>query len=160
MYRAEIIVDTDVLDAYHDLLARFPSVLKIAFDRNTRQIRRQLLVELRRPIPPVKYPVQWTSERQRRAFFATDGFGRGIPTQRTGKLQAGWQVSYDAKHYDGAITVKNTVPYERYVTGYQQQGFHKATGWYNTDDILLDYSEKLTDQLITTFFTVTQPEGI
>jgi hypothetical protein len=30
------------------------------------------------------YPVTWDSEKQRRAFFATNGFGHGIPYKRTG----------------------------------------------------------------------------
>lgn len=32
---------------------------------------------------PITYPVQWDSERQKRAYYATDGFGAGIPYQRT-----------------------------------------------------------------------------
>jgi hypothetical protein len=28
---------------------------------------------------PVVYPIEWASERQRAAFFATNGFGHGIP---------------------------------------------------------------------------------
>lgn len=32
---------------------------------------------------PVTYPIQWDSDKQKRAFFATDGFGSGIPYQRT-----------------------------------------------------------------------------
>lgn len=37
------------------------------------------------------YPINWASEKQRRAFFATDGFGRGIPTPRTDGLVNSWQ---------------------------------------------------------------------
>lgn len=40
---------------------------------------------------PITYPVQWDSERQRRAFFATGGFGKGIPYQRTGGYIAAWK---------------------------------------------------------------------
>ncbi len=40
---------------------------------------------------PVSYPIQWDSEKQRRAFFATNGFGNGIPYSRTGDLA--WTVS-------------------------------------------------------------------
>ena len=39
---------------------------------------------------PITYPVQWDSEKQRRAFFATNGFGGGIPHVRTGAYQRGW----------------------------------------------------------------------
>lgn len=34
---------------------------------------------------PVQYPIRWDSLKQQRAFFATNGFGHGIPYKRTGK---------------------------------------------------------------------------
>lgn len=40
---------------------------------------------------PIRYPVQWDSERQRRAYFATNGFGAGIPYRRTHKMRLGIQ---------------------------------------------------------------------
>lgn len=111
-----------------------------------------------------KYPIRWTSERQRRAYFATKGFGRGIPTRRTHALSKGWNVTLDidqigrlesftvslltflAKFGVGQapappppsiwITVDNAVPYEQYVTGVDQQGFHKDTGWYSAPSVL------------------------
>ena len=42
-----------------------------------------------------KHPIQWDSAKQRRAFFASDGFGGGIPHVRTGAYQAGWHVFVD-----------------------------------------------------------------
>lgn len=47
---------------------------------------------LKQPGGPITYPVHWDSERQRRAFFATGGFGRGIPSTRTGTYQRGWMI--------------------------------------------------------------------
>jgi len=122
---------------------------------------------------PVKRPVRWTSERQRRAFFASNGFGRGIPTQRSGKV-AQWITFVD---YDGLekqrlflyqlklylatlnplklgkrpaqmkdftlISIENDAPYMRYVTGFNQQGFHKDTGWIYTPSIILDAVEEV-----------------
>jgi len=38
---------------------------------------------------PIRYPVQWDSERQRRAYFATNGFGSGIPYQRSNRMILG-----------------------------------------------------------------------
>jgi hypothetical protein len=35
---------------------------------------------------PVQRPIRWDSERQQRAFFASGGFERGIPYQRTHHL--------------------------------------------------------------------------
>jgi hypothetical protein len=118
---------------------------------------------------PVKYPIRWTSERQRRAFFATNGFGRGIPTKRTGDV-ARWGVFVD---YDVFLAMsdwtfqlkifmatlnplkkiglkaapKSAViarifispaaeKYQRYVTGTEQQGFHRDTGWIYAPSII------------------------
>lgn len=59
---------------------------------------------------PIRYPVQWDSQRQRKAFFATEGFGKGIPTQRTGGYRQGWKVQplqfgykLENRHPAGAI---------------------------------------------------------
>lgn len=59
---------------------------------------------------PIQYPVQWDSEKQRRAFFATDGFGRGIPYSRIGAYERSWAVerkplgtTLHAPHPAGAI---------------------------------------------------------
>lgn len=41
---------------------------------------------------PVRYPIDWDSPRQKRAYFATNGFGRGIPYKRTNKYPLGWQL--------------------------------------------------------------------
>ncbi|KKK65619.1 hypothetical protein LCGC14_2972340, partial [marine sediment metagenome] len=59
---------------------------------------------------PVARPIQWTPaaiqdkppnvnfggqryySKQKAAFFATDGFGGGIPSTRTGAILNGWQV--------------------------------------------------------------------
>ena len=42
---------------------------------------------------PVTYPIIWDSPRQQAAFFATDGFGKGIPTGRSGQHVGGWLQS-------------------------------------------------------------------
>jgi len=59
---------------------------------------------------PITYPVKWDSDKQRKAFFATDGFGRGIPTTRTDNYRLGWKVDsmpngflLSNKHPAGAI---------------------------------------------------------
>lgn len=38
---------------------------------------------------PVRYPINWDSPRQKRAFFATNGFGAGIPYRRTHQMRLG-----------------------------------------------------------------------
>ncbi len=92
---------------------------------------------------PVRYPIAWTSERQRRAFFATDGFGRGIPTGRSGALSRGWQHQVVARNFDVSGVIENLTPYGPFVQGRQQQGFHANTGWSVLDvDPLRDKLEE------------------
>src|SRR4030042_4001946 len=119
---------------------------------------------------PVKYPIRWTSERQRRYVLGfvlkRDAQGNIVPTQRSGKVRE-WAVFVDhdaldkirsfafqlrlflasldpgklgrlaSPPNDGVlIAFKSNVPYQRYVTGLNQQGFHTDTGWLYSPDII------------------------
>lgn len=100
---------------------------------------------------PVKYPIEWTSEKQRRAFFATDGFGHGIPYQRTGKLALAWDFEIE----ENSAVIRNKAPASPFVYGSLaksnpggfQQRFHINTGWQtasNTADFWLhEFSRQL-----------------
>lgn len=70
-------------------------------------------------------PYQWQSEAQRRAYFATDGFGGGIPYQRSQELANAWQTKGSGVDQ----TVINDAPYAQYVMGEQIQQGHRADGW-------------------------------
>lgn len=98
-----------------------------------------LVADLQQTPGKVKYPIAWTTEKQRRAFFATDGFGKGIPTKRTGALANAWIVTFHGEGTRFNVVVQNEVPASRFVYGSLaqnlsqaarfQQGFHKTTGW-------------------------------
>ncbi len=71
---------------------------------------RELKSRMSKPGAPIRYPVQWDSPKQKRAFFATNGFGKGIPYQRTNKyIQSGEvqrfadKVTFSNPHPAGAI---------------------------------------------------------
>jgi hypothetical protein len=132
--------------------------------RKLQQWQAQTLQRLQQEPGSPHYPIRWTSLRQKRAFFASDGFGRGIPTRRTHALSRGWDVFVNIEQIGrieaykvallefltrltgGAaptpppavviVSVDNPVKYEQYVTGIHQQGFHQDTGWQYTPDIL------------------------
>lgn len=62
------------------------------------------------PGAPSSSPKEWDTDRQRKAFFASDGFGGGVPYERTGAYQASWTVERQplgavlyAPHPAGAI---------------------------------------------------------
>lgn len=105
------------------------------------------------PGPP-KYPIRWTSERQRRAFFATNGFGRGIPTPRTGKIAADWEVSFVAVEGGGILVLSNPHSAAKFVHGPDPfaQGFHIDTGWTQIDDIQNDFYNEWEGSATQAFF--------
>lgn len=69
------------------------------------------------PGKPISYPVQWDSEKQRRAYFATKGFGSGIPYQRTGAYNKGWQIEQTGYRLAREFTLSNNVKYANWVSG-------------------------------------------
>lgn len=78
----------------------------LALRQTIKNIRHRMMEEGR----PVTYPVRWDSERQRRAYFASNGFGRGIPYRRTHRYRFGWREEIHAfggtlhnEHPAGAI---------------------------------------------------------
>jgi hypothetical protein len=128
------------------------------------QWQAQLLAQLQQEPGAPKYPIRWSSERQRRAFFASNGFGRGIPTKRSHAMSQAWQVSINVEQITRfqvftntligflarfkvtepptpppptiIVDVSNPVSYTRYVEGEDQQGFHKDTGWLYAPDVI------------------------
>lgn len=102
--------------------------------------------DLRRPGAPVTYPVRWDSEKQRRAFFATDGFGRGIPTVRTGAYNAGYMIVRTDRGY----RLENRLAYAKYVGGSaygtQQSRIHGGR-WKLMRDIVDEHIETLPEEV-------------
>lgn len=158
-------VDADVAELLiRDLKTKARKFRRLYRDRIT-QLADETIRELARPAPPVKYPIQWKTERQRRAFFATRGFGKGIPTRRTGAINRGWKYIQVADFRQGLFTVYNDattrdyftgqlVFYEQFVQGEFQQPFHKNTGWRPAQDVLADALVRAEDVLIDTWYEV------
>lgn len=58
---------------------------------------------MREEAPPPKRPIRWDSDKQRRAFFATNGFGGGIPHKRTHKYRNAWTT----RRITAGVTLSN-----------------------------------------------------
>ena len=71
----------------------------------------------------ITYPVKWDSPRQRRAFFASNGFGRGIPTKRTGAYIKGWRL---VRAKQDAWRIENNTKGANYIGGNRQSRIHKG----------------------------------
>lgn len=118
----------------------FPSVIAEAAQEAAQRVTPQIRVLAAAP-RPVRYPIAWKSARQRRAYFATNGFGRGIPYQRTGTTAQGWQVEAERVGDVTALAISNRVDHAKYVYGTVQdptlqQPFHAATGWPTAGDVV------------------------
>ena len=103
------------------------------------------------------YPIRWTSERQRRAYFATNGFGRGIPSTRTGGIVGDWQAEFNQSDYGGILALVNMNPAAQYLQGDRAQGFHKDTGWVQLDDVTDDAYKEMGDVAVFTFYQIGDP---
>jgi hypothetical protein len=100
------------------------------------------------PGTPIQYPVQWDSEKQRRAFFATNGFGKGIPYTRDGGYERSWTVdrqplgaTLHAPHPAGAIGGM--------ASGWQSS-IHRNR-WNNLIKVLFDELGKIPDAISNKF---------
>lgn len=160
MFKYETTISNpDLITAYVELLRHVPDVVNIEMARAANKNAPLLLADLRKAPGAVKYPIAWKSAKQRKAYFATDGFGRGIPTQRSGALGGGWRVTVVyAPNKITSIAARNDVPYRRFVTGEDQQPFHRNTGWQKDDDTLQIWSLIMADDvetgLIRSFYAV------
>jgi hypothetical protein len=130
--------DTPVLKRIQRFARAYPELaLKSARDNIVPFVDIRVDRQLRRNVPgKVKRPIRWTSEKQRRAYFATDGFGAGIPYKRTGRLPAAWRV--ESAIGPGGLTISITNPSKAapFVYGRWKQQFHTDTGWPDARPII------------------------
>ena len=52
----------------------------------------RMKTRLSQPAAKPTYPIHWDSEKQKRAYFASNGFGEGIPYRRKGTTERAWQL--------------------------------------------------------------------
>lgn len=147
--------DFTVLDNMVVLLDQFPELIGDEMQSVVNEFEPQMLEELRVDPGPVKRPIDWTRSqqpanrgpnmpdgtysKQKAAYFATDGFGGGIPSKRTGGVQKGWQGTVERGNNTFSYAVENTSRASRWVYGSLaqnvaaalrfQQPFHRNTGW-------------------------------
>lgn len=64
-----------------------------------------------------QYPIAWDTLKQRRAFFLSNGFGRGIPTKRTYAIVTSWKQEIKLSNNSIIGQLYNTHPAAGYVMG-------------------------------------------
>lgn len=157
MITASIKVDTKLLQELRETIADAPKNLRPVFEQNSRRVREQIETEMRKPAGPPDYPIRWKSERQRKAFFASNGFGRGIPTRRTGTYIQGWKVIFRGLNVSDGVVIElvNPVSYSDYVGGGNAQPFH-IDRWPQAVDVVVKYEEELFSTLVVSWFAVVE----
>lgn len=138
---------------------RFQSLM----DRRGPKAARAALKALKtEPGPPIS-PWIWQTDKQRRAFFATDGFGRGIPALRGRPplVTESWEVVFARTNTGGEVALINPVPWMPYVQGDWVQTAHLQTGWVNVQDVTEDFFRETEDTVTVTWFDAAEPfEGV
>lgn len=138
-----------------DLSAEIPRVGRRQIRTVLNRIQKRLSVPGKSPT----YPIKWDSAKQRRAFFATDGFGRGIPTKRTGEYASGWKIESITNGY----VLKNDTTYGKYVGGdaygVVHSGIHKDR-WQVYRDVVDEEIEKLPDEIEKEIVMVARRVGL
>lgn len=156
MIRTAAIFDYKTVDGLIDFTRAYPDYANEVAVDVWRGIEPRFMDELTFTPGPVQYPMEWTSEKQRKAFFATDGFGAGIPTPRTGKLQESWYTRLEVRRGSLALTLANSRPEAPFVFGDlipgrrkdPMQQFHKNTGWVPVAQTVTFWQGALADAYV------------
>jgi len=168
MISAEFVPATAQIEAYHQNLRQYPTQLTRAYKRNSSRLRSRWLAALQVEPPPAKlfYPIQWKTPKQRAAFFATNGFGAGIPTQRTHKLIQAWRVLFQAIEQGGSIVAYNVAETAVFVYGdfdtHRQPMFAPGSGvpWLDADEVNFRFASEAEAVLAGTILTFDPFAGV
>jgi hypothetical protein len=116
-----------------------------------RDYRRDVEPKVSQEPGPVRRPIEWTSEKQRRAYFATGGFGHGIPYRRKQIVSGAWD--YEERRTGNPYwRFWNTNEAATFVIGDDQQKMHQNTGWEYVPAILERDVERALSKLHIKFF--------
>lgn len=152
--------------AFNANIDRYPTLLTTAYKRATSRLLSRWLAALRVEPPSAQnfYPIHWKTAKQRRAFFATDGFGQGIPTQRTHELVNAWKGRVDSFENGGDLVVENRSPIAQFPYGTldtpRQPMFEASLGgipWLDPLETSAPFMDEAEIVLLSTLDTVLSP---
>lgn len=154
MIRTDTLTDYSGIDALSAFVAAYPDIVQDTVETVVNRHRPQFLQELRHAPARPKYPIAWTSERQRKAVMAKLRRENNLPYRRTGKLSAGWQIRVIRGDYAATVNVENAVDYAAFVVGKLrpagddwQQRFHRNSGWPRASETIDFWSNALAKEV-------------
>lgn len=154
MFKARVLPDKDVLEAIALQLPKAPILMHAVMMLKVRKLDSEVISLLRVEPPKPTYPLRWKSKKQRAAYFATNGFGKGIPYRRTGDMLKRWATKFEPAPDGGEILEQNDSPYVDYVQGMNQQPFHIDTGWVFAPPIIVEADIVATEYMIDAWYEV------
>jgi hypothetical protein len=168
-------VDPDIMPAYADLLEDAPKTIDTFIGKTiVDQVQNEVNLVDQYP-GPVAQPIEWANpiptppgkisnilgglwSRQKAAYFASDGFGAGIPYQRKGTF---WNpVTVDWDPIAGTLTVLHPNPIAIFVIEMFQQKFHANTGWPLVEEEYLNIVIRAQDNLIEGYFSIVDVKSL
>lgn len=175
--RIKVTVDIDILLAIEDAASKSPVLMKTAYKRAIdRRMRSRILAALKEKSGSTVYPIRWSRSknpqdsgkrantaygyysRQKAAYYATNGFGRGIPSASSGNMRDQWRVDISPDTSGGEILeIVNDVSYSVYVSGVWMQPFHIDAGYADAQKVASDFREEAEEVLIQTYFAIADP---
>ncbi len=138
-----------------DLGAEIPKIGRLQFYQTALRIKSRMS----KPGAKPNYPINWVSVKQRKAFFASEGFGGGIPHVRSGRYEGGW----DIVSLDDGYRLINRTPGAKFVGGSaygtDQSPIH-AGRWPLFRDVVEEETEKLPEAVTEQINMVARRKGL
>lgn len=161
LIESRVFVDTDVFGAIREQINKAPALGRSALKVATNRARARIRTRLEPPGPPA-LPFVWSLDpaadsRARRWYFANKvpKGSRGGRYKRTGALIEGIELTTIQNEGTDLVEISSDAPGAPYVIGNRQVPGHEQ--WFTLDDIALDESERITDELIELWFTLADP---
>lgn len=157
-------VDPTVWEHTRSVIGSSAGVMRTAVQRRVRKVKSRLRADLKAPGDFPDLPFVWSYDpvkqaKARRWYFANKVArgSRGGRYQRTGDLEAAWDILFEGSDGGAVITLENSSPGAEFVYGERQVPSHYATGWAQLDDLALRYRDELNLGLIEDWFTASDP---
>lgn len=153
--RTKAIADTSGIDGTIAMLKDSPKMIAAAGNRAHDKIAPQALAELQKEPGPVKEPIEWASERQRKFVMAMYR-EKGIEKyERTHQLSQGWTFLSFTEGRVFRVEIENPAPQAKFVYGSMaqnrvaalrfKQAMHSNTGWQDVTDTATKWTRAMID---------------
>lgn len=152
MFSVAAAIDTEWLNTLQQVHEVIPEDIEDFAQKDLRPFASKRVDTTLRVEPPVRswpgdYPLEWTSEKQRRYVMWKLRSTGNLPYQRTHQYVRGWHVQGVYTHGLTSILVFHDDEVADFVGGRRQQRFHRITGWANAPDVLQVLSIDLNERI-------------